>query len=573
MNKAGHQGGFSLLIALIILSLSLMVAMQAFRSGFYHTRMSVDHAGKTQAMLAAEAGALRAYTLLALAPQETLLKAGQRWEGDAMAGHVDGLDHHVVSLVEADGRNGETARGMTAEYWLNSVARETSPGGDLVTIKSTGRGIDNTMANMTLVARLAEQEKGVFDVLIQSRGNISLVGSGKIDSYDSTQGAYGGSNVKSGARVVIKGKKSVLTLDGGSPIDGDVTAEGNVVLNGSARVTGDINAGGNVDVTGGGSSVGGSIYSEGDVAFASSGRVKGSVRANGDITVRSYGARVDGDVQAGGTYHNVSGDSNVAGGTVTQEQGKTVAVNAAAPPDIALASAMSALDGLTGSGNMNVGPWRYNQVNITPTQVSYFDPQYDVQRWVTDSASTLNQDVSVLGTQSSVLNLKRLSVFSDGHLFIKGGDVVLYVNGNVDISDSARITIEKGATLTLLVTGRYSLGGAGAIETESERVIDDRGKPIFSIYSSYGKTSGQAGVAINGAASTYAVIYAPDTRVDVSGSGELYGALVAGELTVSGAGGVHYDEALKGAGAAINHGENAVTGWHIEQMRYSGDQK
>ncbi|WP_445620177.1 DUF7305 domain-containing protein [Kushneria sp. Sum13] len=488
-----------------------------------------------------------------------------------MAGHVDGIDHHVVSMVAPSSRGNQTTRATTAEYWIDSVTREAANGGDLITIKSVGRGIDNTMANMTLIARLSQADRGVFDALIQSRGNISLVGSGKIDSYDSSKGAYGGSNVKDGAVVVSKGAASVITLNGGSPINGSVTAQGSVILNGSAKVTGDINAGGNIDVAGGGSSVGGSLYSGGNVVIESSGQIKGNVNVNGDVTVNSYGARIEGDISAGGTYNSTAGDSNVAQGTITQHQGKTVTVNAVSPPDVALSSTMSALDGLPDSGNMNVGPWRYNQVRITPTQVSYYDPQYNVQSWLIDSASILTPDVDVFGTKSSVLNLKNFSVFSNGHLFVSGGDVVLYVNGDVGISDSAMVTIAKGATLTLLVTGRYSLTGAGAIDVESGKVIDSRGKPIFSLYSSYAKINGQAGVAISGAASTYAVIHAPDTRVEVSGSGELYGALVAGELSISGAGGVHYDEALKGATGG--HGEKAGQGWKIEQLIYPANQE
>lgn len=571
-SKPEQQAGFSLIIALIILSLSLMVAMQAFKTVFYQTRISLDHEGKTQAMLAAEAGALRAYTLLSLSPGEKLLTAGQRWEGDDMAGHVEGIDHRVVSLVAPVASDDNTARATKAEYWIDSVARESDSGGDLVTIKSVGRGIDDTLSKVTLVARLVQGEKGVFDALIQSKGNISLTGSGTFDSYDSSKGAYGGSNVKNGAAVVSSGAASVITLDGGSPIKGNVTTQGSVVLNGSARVTGDIDAGGNVDVAGGGSVVDGSIHGGGNVVIESSGHIKGSVNTNGDVTVKGYGAKVDGDINAGGTYTNMVGEDNVANGTITQNQGSTIAVDTAAPAEVALSATMSALDGLPGSGAMNVGSWRYNQVRITPEQVSYYDPQYDVQRWLADKSATLTQNVDVFGTRSSVLNVKNFSVFSDGHLFISGGDVVLYVDGDATISDSAMITIAEDATLTLLVTGRYTLTGSGAVDVASDRVIDARGKPVFSIYSSYDKRNGQAGIVINGAASTYAVIYAPETRVEVSGSGELYGALVAGDISVSGAGGVHYDEALKGAASGHGHVEQGSAGWSIEQLKYSLDQ-
>lgn len=55
-------------------------------------------------------------------------------------------------------------------------------------------------------------------------------------------------------------------------------------------------------------------------------------------------------------------------------------------------------------------------------------------------------------------------------------------------------------------------------------------------------------LTFNGTAEFRGSIVAPKARVDVSGSFQYYGALLAKELSLTGSGGVHYDESLSGNG-------------------------
>lgn len=54
-----------------------------------------------------------------------------------------------------------------------------------------------------------------------------------------------------------------------------------------------------------------------------------------------------------------------------------------------------------------------------------------------------------------------------------------------------------------------------------------------------------AACRIEGSADLYAVIYCPSTRVEVAGSGDIFGAIIAGELVLRGTGDLHADEAIK----------------------------
>ena len=50
--------------------------------------------------------------------------------------------------------------------------------------------------------------------------------------------------------------------------------------------------------------------------------------------------------------------------------------------------------------------------------------------------------------------------------------------------------------------------------------------------------------SVSGTVDFYGVIYAPAARIIRSGSSDIYGMLLGGELVLSGTGGIHADEAL-----------------------------
>ncbi len=65
----------------------------------------------------------------------------------------------------------------------------------------------------------------------------------------------------------------------------------------------------------------------------------------------------------------------------------------------------------------------------------------------------------------------------------------------------------------------------------------------LQILSSGGPSSGDA-IKITGGTETYLTLYAPGAQVDVSGGGEIFGAIVGYTVTVHGGSSIHFDEAL-----------------------------
>jgi hypothetical protein len=151
-------------------------------------------------------------------------------------------------------------------------------------------------------------------------------------------------------------------------------------------------------------------------------------------------------------------------------------------------------------------------------------------------------NAQVFGKSTSVVKLSKFSL--DNTMDVNGGDLTLFVDGDFSMAGSARMTIEKDSSLTLIVTGTVNLL-AGAKIIANQHGLTASGLPAMSIYSSYNSdTENKAGIKIEGAFETYTQIYAPLAEVKINGSGTLYGAVRGKTVAVTGGAAIHYDAAL-----------------------------
>ena len=129
----------------------------------------------------------------------------------------------------------------------------------------------------------------------------------------------------------------------------------------------------------------------------------------------------------------------------------------------------------------------------------------------------------------------------NGNLEVKAGhNVFMFVKGNFIMSGASTLTIPDNSSLTLLVKGDLIIGAGSEVLTPTQGLTAD-GLPVFSIFSSYSGT----GIYITGGVEqVYAAVYAPLTDVAISSSVGFKGALLGRSITVTGDGGVHYDEAI-----------------------------
>jgi hypothetical protein len=149
---------------------------------------------------------------------------------------------------------------------------------------------------------------------------------------------------------------------------------------------------------------------------------------------------------------------------------------------------------------------------------------------------------------SQLPNLGPLSVGGQTTLTLAGGS---YWYESVSVSSGANVRF-TGPT-TLYVSGQVSISGSGIFSSSGDL------PPNLLI-----KVKGDANVNLSGSGNIYGAIYAPQSQVSISGNGELFGAVVGKILSFSGTGNdpymVHYDEALGSAGSGST-GNSRVIAW------------
>lgn len=390
--------------------------------------------------------------------------------------------------------------------------------------------------------------------------SIQHTAGGRIDSFDSRIGLYTPATSRNNASVRTIEPGANIVLSGGTGLFGDIYSTGGVTLTGGVGVAGSIFASADVSVSGGAGAytpyqIRGEIRTTGNVTAGSSGNIGGGISANGNVNFSST-PTVNGDVAAGGDidFKNTAtvNGSAMAGGTVkisngnktrTYVRGSTTSgagpvSNLPVPPEECdPLNIDSVVAGLAAADSRPVAKLESPFVTITPTGVTTrANPSAPVVAASVNVTSTplFNQTVSMIKTGPFKVGY--------GGLTVQGGHTVLYVNG--DFAIEGNLTIEPGSSLTVVVNGGKVTSGWG-INMSNVSPIGADGAPTFSIYSNYASTrDDDYGVVLNGNGNLNVSLYAPKTAVHVSAGGEMYGALRARNIKVSGAAKIHYDEAL-----------------------------
>ncbi|TVR90994.1 MAG: hypothetical protein EA416_10350 [Trueperaceae bacterium] len=426
-----------------------------------------------------------------------------------------------------------------------------------------------------------------FDGVVVGCEGVDLRGSGRIDSYHSGVGPYLAAHARENAVVRTTEVGANVLLNGNAPIHGNVVSTGAFEATGSSEVRGSISANGTVAFRAN-ATYGGDVRTTGDVLFTNTAQVAGSVSANGSVTFgngarvasdtfaggsiafNNSGARVFGDARAGGTITRGHGNSSVVHVTgSTSEHAGTVAnppVPSEACDPLGIADVMAAYAGIPSSGPLQTGYPR-NRWELSPTGVRAFDETWNVRDWV-DQPSRPTHAVDVFGQPRTMIKTGTLNL-GNGELRITGGDVVLFVDGDLNLGTGGGpgLVIDDDSSLTVFVTGRTRI--ASAVQMPSTEVVRPGGTPAFALFSNYRDTGaytpwGHKGVSIEGNARLAATVYAPEAYVSVNAGGGMYGATRGRRVDVTGGGGLHFDEALLdlalgGGSPSAGTGEPSVT--------------
>src|SRR6266581_281540 len=206
----------------------------------------------------------------------------------------------------------------------------------------------------------------------------------------------------------------------------------------------------------------------------------GSLATNGNITLSGGGTAVKGDAAAAGTN---------SGGTVTGSRSNGVTAFPTLPTLACPAG------GYTPAGNVPIS-----------------------------SGITYNAATGVL-TVSGGKNLTLTPPPSQ------------YYFSSLTLSGGSTLTINSaGQHVDIYIENKLDLSGGGIINTAATQTA-------LGIWAC-GTPASPQGWTLSGGSGAYFSVYAPNHDITVSGSGDLYGAIVGRSLNSSGGSKVHYDEAL-----------------------------
>lgn len=242
-----------------------------------------------------------------------------------------------------------------------------------------------------------------------------------------------------------------------------------------------------------------------------------AVWSDSKSTISSSGV-VDSWNSSAGTYAGTVGSNgNVfTNGTLTLSGSSQVKGNA----EVASSTAPSS-GHVTGSTTLNVPA----QTMPNATCPGSYAPAANV---VCGASCTYNAATGVLDVSSST-----------GLVTINAPPSSLYFS-QITLSGGSTMTVNPGSHLDIFISGKLDASGGS--------VSNATNLPPTLTMSACG--SGTQDFKLTGGSGAYFAIYAPNRKVTLSGSSDLYGAVVADNFDDSGGSTVHYDTALGGATAA-----------------------
>ena len=133
---------------------------------------------------------------------------------------------------------------------------------------------------------------------------------------------------------------------------------------------------------------------------------------------------------------------------------------------------------------------------------------------------------------------KAVTTTTPSVLEVSGGDVVLYMTGDIQLENSCEIIVTKGSTLTIYTDGNIHSRNGSSISTENPPEM----ATSIQIF-----TTGQDKQFIDVKAKSEftGTIYAPEDDVVLYAKGDAYGSVVAKNFDYKAGGNFYFDEALR----------------------------
>lgn len=123
-------------------------------------------------------------------------------------------------------------------------------------------------------------------------------------------------------------------------------------------------------------------------------------------------------------------------------------------------------------------------------------------------------------------------------LEIAGGDVIIYVTGDIQMGEGCEIIIKDGATLNLYVDGNIDAGNSDGFNNEGT-------PPDLKLWGNWRGLDVTQDWKLKAKSEYFGQIYAPSADLRVNNSGDLFGAFTANSFLIMNDGNLYYDGALR----------------------------
>ncbi|MHC4543678.1 MAG: DUF7305 domain-containing protein, partial [Planctomycetota bacterium] len=141
-----------------------------------------------------------------------------------------------------------------------------------------------------------------------------------------------------------------------------------------------------------------------------------------------------------------------------------------------------------------------------------------------------------------------------GILEVNGGDVILYITGDISLGQNCEIVIKDGSTLVLYLNGNLNAGNNAGINNEN----------VPSSFKLFGTSTEEQSFVLRAKGESLGAIYAPNATVTIMADGDIYGAITAKSVELKSGGNFYYDKALREVGTEDDAVRFVINQWREE---------
>ncbi|MCH7556888.1 MAG: hypothetical protein IIB56_05455 [Planctomycetes bacterium] len=179
--------------------------------------------------------------------------------------------------------------------------------------------------------------------------------------------------------------------------------------------------------------------------------------------------------------------------------------------------------------------YQYSAIEEEPLLLITPPALYDWEADITATGEIITLGPADSGQYGNITLTKGGTV---GVLEISGGDVVLYITGNIDLGESCELVIKYDSSLTVYIDGDIHCRAGSSVNNE----YPPENPTKFKLY---GTSETTQYFDLKAKSTWSAVIYAPNADIDLYANGDFYGSVVADSFELKAGGNYHYDEALR----------------------------